>query len=126
MLALHVVLMVSLAMLFTPLFTLGLGALPPHLYSHGSSLLGTLQQVAGAVGTALAVTVMSVRTGSLVAAGGDAGAAAVEGVRWAFGTSAVVGAPYEVPCRAALVTASRTAGCAWPSSIGPHEQIRST
>ncbi|GAB3991307.1 MDR family MFS transporter [Nocardioides marmoraquaticus] len=90
-LALHVVLMVSLAMLFTPLFTLGLGALPPHLYSHGSSLLGTLQQVAGAVGTALAVTVMSVRTGSLVGAGGDAGAAAVEGVRWAFGTSAVVG-----------------------------------
>ena len=84
MLALHVVLMVSLAMLFTPLFTLGLGALPPHLYSHGSSLLGTLQQVAGAVGTALAVTVMSVRTGSVVAAGGDAGAAAVEGVRVTF------------------------------------------
>src|SRR6188768_997071 len=44
----HVLLMVSLAAVFTPVFTLGLGALPPHLYSHGSSLLGSLQQVAAA------------------------------------------------------------------------------
>ena len=43
----HVLLMVSLAALFTPVFTLSLGALPPHLYSHGSSLLGTTQQVVG-------------------------------------------------------------------------------
>ncbi len=48
----HVVLMVSLATIFTPMFTLALGSLPEHLYSHGSSILGTLQQVAGAVGTA--------------------------------------------------------------------------
>ncbi|MBD3784595.1 MAG: multidrug efflux MFS transporter, partial [Micrococcales bacterium] len=52
-LGVQVLLMVSLAALFTPAFTLGLGALPPHLYSHGSSLLGTAQQVAAAVGTAL-------------------------------------------------------------------------
>ncbi len=33
----HVLFMVSLAAIFTPVFTLSLGALPPHLYSHGSS-----------------------------------------------------------------------------------------
>ena len=90
--ALHVVLMVSLAALFTPLFTLGLGALPPHLYSHGSSMLGTLQQVAGAVGTALAITVMTVRTTALVEGGSSPVSAGVSGVQWAFGTSAVVAA----------------------------------
>lgn len=88
--ALHVVLMVSLAALFTPLFTLGLGALPPHLYSHGSSMLGTLQQVAGAVGTALAVMVMTLRTTSLVEAGSAPEDAGVAGIQWAFGTSAAV------------------------------------
>ena len=45
--------MVSLAAIFTPVFTLGLGAVPQHLYSHGSSMLGALQQVAGAIGAAL-------------------------------------------------------------------------
>jgi MFS transporter, DHA2 family, lincomycin resistance protein len=35
------------------------------LYSHGSAISSTLQQVAGAVGTAMLVTVMSLRTESL-------------------------------------------------------------
>lgn len=55
----HVLLMSSLAAVFTPVFTLGLGSVPPQLYSHASSLLGALQQVAGAVGTAVAVAVMA-------------------------------------------------------------------
>ena len=61
LLGLHALLMVGLAATFTPVFTLGLGAVPPHLYAHGSSILGTLQQVAAAFGTALVVTVMSAR-----------------------------------------------------------------
>ena len=65
----HVLLMASLAAVFTPVFTVGLGALPMHLYSHGSSLLGTLQQVAAAVGTAVVVTVMSWRAGAQSALG---------------------------------------------------------
>ena len=48
--------MAGLALLFTPVFTLGLGDVPMHLYSHGSSMLGTIQQVAGAIGTALVIT----------------------------------------------------------------------
>jgi DHA2 family lincomycin resistance protein-like MFS transporter len=88
LLAAHVLLMVSLAALFTPVFTLGLGALPPHLYSHGSSLLGALQQVAAAVGTALVVTVMSSRAASLAQDGADPMNALVGGMRWAFGVGA--------------------------------------
>ncbi|MFE6510009.1 MDR family MFS transporter [Nocardioides sp. NPDC057767] len=88
-LVLHMVLMVSLAAAFTPVFTLGLGSLPSHLYSHGSSILGTLQQVAAAFGTALAVTVMSVRSDQVVDEVG-AVAAQVSGLQAAFLVSAAL------------------------------------
>ncbi|MFI9633609.1 MDR family MFS transporter [Nocardia sp. NPDC051929] len=90
LLALHILLMVSLAAAFTPVFTLGLGALPQHLYSHGSSMLGTLQQVAAAFGTALVVTVMSARATSLAAEGSDLVAAHLDGMRLAFLVSAAL------------------------------------
>jgi DHA2 family lincomycin resistance protein-like MFS transporter len=101
----HVLLMVSLAALFTPVFTLSLGALPPHLYSHGSSLLGTTQQVSAAIGTAVSVTVLSSRTTSLLEAGATPAAAYVGGVQWAFGAAAlislgVVGLVLTLPSRA--------------------------
>jgi DHA2 family lincomycin resistance protein-like MFS transporter len=87
LLGLHVVMMISLAATFTPVFTLGLGALPMHLYSHGSSILGTLQQVAAAFGTALSVTVMTLQAERV---GGTAGPvdAQLEGMQAAFAVSA--------------------------------------
>ena len=88
--AFHVLLMVCLAGIFTPVFTLGLGALPPHLYSHGSSLLGTTQQVAGAIGTAVSVTILSSRAASLAADGATPAAALVGGLQWAFALGAVI------------------------------------
>ena len=89
LLALHVLMMVSLAATFTPVFTLGLGALPMHLYSHGSSILGTLQQVAAAFGTALAVTVMTLRADQVADSAGPV-AAQLEGMQVAFAVSAVI------------------------------------
>ncbi|MDP3892710.1 MDR family MFS transporter [Nocardioides sp.] len=86
----HVLLMISLAAVFTPVFTLGLGALPMHLYSHGSSMLGTLQQVAAAFGTALVITVMTARANGLVDAGSSQLDAALSGLRWAFLVGAVL------------------------------------
>ncbi|GAA4112626.1 DHA2 family efflux MFS transporter permease subunit [Nocardioides fonticola] len=80
----HLVMMVGLAMLFTPVFTLGLGSLPPHLYSHGSSILGTLQQVAGAMGTAAVVVITTVRADHLVASGVPDTEAFVGGLHGAF------------------------------------------
>ncbi|MDQ0729945.1 DHA2 family efflux MFS transporter permease subunit [Arthrobacter sp. B1I2] len=66
---LHVGLSFGLALLFTPAFTTGLNPLPPHLYSHGSAIMSTAQQVAGAAGTALLVSIFAVvsATSGLVA-----------------------------------------------------------
>ena len=74
------------------MFTLGLGALPPELYSHGSSILGTLQQVAGAIGTAALVVILENRSESLVSGGSTADEAFVGGLQWAFVAGAVFGA----------------------------------
>ncbi|RMI33386.1 MDR family MFS transporter [Nocardia stercoris] len=90
LLVLHILLMVSLAATFTPVFTLGLGALPMHLYSHGSSMLGTLQQVAAAFGTALVITLMTSRAKGLVASGTEPLTAHLDGMKLAFGVSAAL------------------------------------
>lgn len=89
-LGMHTLLMLSLAAVFTPVFTLGLGALPAHLYSHGSSMLGTLQQVAAALGTALVVAVMAGRADSRIEAGVTETLARLDGMRLAFVISAAL------------------------------------
>lgn len=58
-LATHLVLSIGLAGVFTPLFSVSLGSLPPRLASYGSATISTVQQVAGAAGTALFVTLMT-------------------------------------------------------------------
>ncbi|TPX04211.1 multidrug efflux MFS transporter, partial [Schumannella luteola] len=58
----HVVLSLALGFLFTPIFTTATSALPPHLYSHGSATIGTVQQVAGAAGTAAFIALLAVGT----------------------------------------------------------------
>jgi DHA2 family lincomycin resistance protein-like MFS transporter len=83
-LAVHILLMVSLALIFTPVFTLGLGDVPPQLYSHGSSLLGALQQVAGAMGTAIVATLLAARTTHLLNEGEDPLSAQVGGMTAGF------------------------------------------
>lgn len=86
----HVVLSTALAFMFTPLFTTALGSVAPHLYSHGSAIVGTLQQVAGAAGTALFITVMTATAASASAAGAGALSAQAAGVRSAFLVGAIV------------------------------------
>lgn len=86
--AMHVLLMVSLACVFTPVFTLGLGAVPPRLYSHASSLLGALQQVAGAVGSAVSLTILASYTSGVVVTDPGFNAAVIEGLDRAFTVSA--------------------------------------
>ena len=71
----------GLALLFTPAFTTGLNPLPPHLYSHGSAIMSTLQQVAGAAGTALLVSIYAFVS---------AGSGMVAGMHAAFLTAAVI------------------------------------
>src|SRR5690606_5494475 len=59
LLGMHLLLSAGMALLFTPLMTTGMNPLPRRLYSHGSAVMSTLQQVGGAVGVALLVTVMT-------------------------------------------------------------------
>jgi EmrB/QacA subfamily drug resistance transporter len=82
--------MICLAGVFTPVFTLGLGAVPMHLYSHGSSILGTLQQVAAAFGTALVITVMTARANALADGGSSQAGALLGGMQWAFAVGALI------------------------------------
>lgn len=86
----HVALSLGLAAMFTPMFTMSLGSLRSHLYSHGSSLLGATQQVAGALGTALVVVVLTSRAGASAAQGVGETAAYIDGLHWAFGLCAAV------------------------------------
>lgn len=90
LLAYHVLMSMSLAFVFTPIFTNSLNALPPNLYPHGSALLGTLQQVGGAAGTALLVTVMANRSAVLAAEGAGPVDALHGGLQMAFWTAAAL------------------------------------
>jgi DHA2 family lincomycin resistance protein-like MFS transporter len=86
----HVTLSVGLALLFTPLFTSALGSLPRRLYSHGSAIVGTAQQLAGAIGTALFVAVMAARAQSLMADGLSTVSATAAGIHLAFYVGAFI------------------------------------
>ncbi len=82
----HVLMMAGLGLMMTPLFTESLGALPEHLYSHGSAILSTLQQVAGALGTAMFISVATLGSHDTTAASPDA-----SGLRAAFIVAGIVG-----------------------------------
>jgi DHA2 family lincomycin resistance protein-like MFS transporter len=86
----HMLLSVGLATILTPLFTAGLGAVPQRYTSYGSAIFATVQQVGGAAGTALVVTVLAVQTAAARADGAPVAAAAASGVRLAFVLAAIV------------------------------------
>lgn len=56
---LHIGLMVGISMVWMPSQTNGLNQLPPELYPHGTAVMNTLQQVAGAIGTAIAISILT-------------------------------------------------------------------
>ena len=82
---LHSVMMLGIALFMMPIMTMSLNQLPKELYSHGSAILNTVQQVSGAVGTALLITIMSTsRNTFLEETGGPNDVAATVGVNQAF------------------------------------------
>jgi len=87
LLAAHILFSIALALMFTPLFTVSLGSLPPNLYSHGSAMVGTTQQVGGAAGTALFVAIMTMQAG---AAGAGGAAALTARIRAPFFCGALI------------------------------------
>src|SRR5207342_2214809 len=114
----HVLLSIGLAFVFTPLFTAGLGAVEPRLYSYGSAIFGSTQQLAGAAGVALLVSVLSVAAGRLTAAGAPAAVATAGGVHAAFLVAAVlslvaIAASFgmRTPATSESTAATRNAAC---------------
>lgn len=86
----HIVISAGFALLFTPLFTLSLSSVHVRLYSHGSALLGSVQQVAGAAGVALFVALMSARMSALLGRGSVPLQALAGGIRGAFLCGALI------------------------------------
>jgi len=58
---LHAIRMFGMSMVMMPVSTNGLNQLPPEFYPHGTAMNNTLNQVSGAIGTALLVTLMSIK-----------------------------------------------------------------
>jgi DHA2 family lincomycin resistance protein-like MFS transporter len=86
----HIGISLGLAFMFTPIFTAGPGSLKPHLYGHGSAILTTLQQVAGAAGTSLFIALMVLQASNLEASGVAPIAATAGGMHLAFTVGAIL------------------------------------
>jgi DHA2 family lincomycin resistance protein-like MFS transporter len=93
----HIIMCIGFALLFTPLFTASLSSVPPQLYSHGSAVLGSLQQVAGASGVALFIAIMTAQQAKLAATGVVTVEALAGGIRAAF-LAGAIGAVFAVAC----------------------------
>lgn len=61
LMVLYTVRMFGMSMVMMPVSTNGLNQLPTRFYPHGTAMNNTMNQVAGAIGTALLVTIMSTR-----------------------------------------------------------------
>lgn len=55
----HSILFIGVSMVLMPAQTNGLNQLPKNLYPDGTALMNTVQQMSGAIGTAVAITIMS-------------------------------------------------------------------
>ncbi|WP_296203358.1 MDR family MFS transporter [uncultured Corynebacterium sp.] len=86
----HVLFAVGMGMMMTPLMATALASLPNEYYGHGSAIMNTLQQLAGATGTAFLVVFLTRGTQAGQDAGLDVAAATSQGTSWAFLFAGVV------------------------------------
>ena len=83
--ACHVVMMLGVPLAMSPCQTHALSSLPRELSADGSTALNTMQQVLGAVCTAVATSLLTAGQASYAAAGGaDATLAFTQGSHWGF------------------------------------------
>ena len=106
----HTIFCIGLAMLMTGLLSAALSDVPHRLYGHGSAIFNTGQQLGGAIGTTIFVTVMSAVALSETGGGSELVDGLFHGARIAFiiggilATVAVVCAPFiKAPKRADVV-----------------------
>ena len=87
----HVLFSLGMCLMMTPLMTTALSSLPDTLYSHGSAIMNTLQQLAGAMGTAFLVVFLTRGTVAGTEAGLSPAAATAQGTHWAFLFAGITG-----------------------------------
>jgi DHA2 family lincomycin resistance protein-like MFS transporter len=86
----HTILFIGVSMVMMPAQTNGLNQVPKNLYPDGTAIMNTLQQVSGAIGTAIAITIMSsgqktyLKTVAVSADPSNIGGAITAGVQDAF------------------------------------------
>ena len=83
-LAAYLTVIVGQALIWTPLFAGSLGALSETLSSHGSAIVNTIQQLAGAAGIAIAFAVLTAASSTHAAGGQSAGEAMAHGAQQAY------------------------------------------
>ena len=86
----HIVFSIGLAMLMTGLLASAMSTVEPRLYGHGSAIFNTAQQLGGAIGTTIFVTVMSLLAAGQLTAGSDAAHSLFFGAHVAFIIGAVL------------------------------------
>lgn len=77
--AFHTIMFIGITLTMMPAQTNGLNQLPRQLYPDGTAIMNTLQQVAGAIGTAVAITIMSISTAKYINVNGNTVVAQLEG-----------------------------------------------
>lgn len=86
----HVVFSIGLALLMTGLLASAMASLEPRLYGHGSAIFNTGQQLGGAIGTTIFVTVMSLLSAGKLEAGSDLATALFSGAHVSFLIGAIL------------------------------------
>jgi EmrB/QacA subfamily drug resistance transporter len=97
---LYTIRMLGISMVMMPVMTNGLNTLPMKAYPHGTAMNNTLQQVSGAIGSALLITIMNTRATSvgkdLALSGADPASimksSLMEGINYTFFISTFIAA----------------------------------
>lgn len=86
----HIIFSIGLALLMTGLMSSALATVEPRLYGHGSAIFNTGQQLGGAIGTTIFVTVMSLLSTAKLEEGSDLAHALFSGAHVAFIIGAIL------------------------------------
>ncbi|GAA3299384.1 MDR family MFS transporter [Glutamicibacter nicotianae] len=88
--ACHVVFSIGLGLLMTGLMSSAMASVDPRLFGHGSAIFNTAQQLGGAIGTTIFVTVMSLLSKVQLDAGSEVAEALFSGAHISFIVGAVL------------------------------------
>ncbi len=86
----HILLMIGIPLAMSPCQTHALSSLPHNLSTDGSATINTLQQVMGAIATAIATYLVATGSGISEANGAQASVAFTDGAHWGFAFALVL------------------------------------